>query len=228
MLTKKVMDLVSENRSAEALELLIRFFGMHNTALAKDFVQLKAQFAEIQEEKQFNISDPAEYKLVHSRIKNAILQILPADDQIFSIEPLLLESLLRNKVKCQETNTYFYTIWSLISILQKQDSQMYKCMEEYKAGSFDQFYATIKDYLENKIISNPNRQPFSDFAWHERDEFKNAMNICLERNDPVIDDKKLWLGITSGASTTQQLVARFFDLERLGNIISATNSFVTP
>ncbi|MBL7783794.1 MAG: hypothetical protein JNM22_21335 [Saprospiraceae bacterium] len=228
MLTKKVMDLVAENRSSEALDLLIGFFGASRQELVKDFVQLKAQFVEIREEKQFNTSDPAEYKLVHSRIKNAILQILPKDEQVFAIEPQLLESLQRNKTRCRESNTYFYTIWSLLSILQHPNSQVYKCMEQYESGSFDRFYTAIKDYLENKIIQNPNRQPFAEFAWHDRDEFKNTMDICLQMNDPVIDDKKLWMGITAGASTTQQLVARFFDLEKLGRIIQATNSFITP
>jgi hypothetical protein len=228
MLQQKVLHLISENQSIEALNLLIHFFGKTNSEHVKDFVQLKAQVIEIQQEKKNDISDPNEYKKVHNRVKDSILQILPNDSDIFKIDPSLLERLDGNIKICRETNTYFYTTCTLLAILQVPASSLYKCIEQYKFGSFEPFYLFVKSYLHDNILCNPGRQPYKDISWFDRDEFKNAMHICIETADPVIDDKKLFLGIVQGNSTTRQLLTRFFDLDKLTAIIVQSDNFHTP
>lgn len=228
MLQKKVIHLISENQSIEALNLLINFFGRINSELIKDFVQLKAQVIEIKQEKNNDVGDLNEYKRVHNRIKDTILQILPSDSDIFKIDPPLMERLEENKKNCQETDTYFYTTCSLVAILQIPSSSLYRCIEQYKFGSFEPFYLFVKNYLHDNILNNPKRQPYKDMEWFDREEFKNAINICIETGDPVIDDKKLFLGIIQGNSTTRQLLTRFFDLDKLTAIILQSDNFNTP
>lgn len=228
MLQSKIMNLIAENKSMEALDVLIDFFESDKVSLAKDFVQLKAQIHQIEQDKSRLLLEGVEYRTVHNKIRNAILEILPADEQVFKIEHRLLETLNRNKIYCLNTGTYFYTIFSLISALQVPDGVLYKIIELYEFNTFDRFYNILKTYIDTNIVNNPKKQIFKEFAWHEREEFKNAMAICMQEKDSIIDDRKLFLGITAGSSTTRDLVSRFFDIEKLKNLVYSHNLYNTP